>query len=120
MRWRLFDFLSLAAALALVGLFSAYAYQDHGSGSQLEISSPQGRWLYPLDREARVSIQGPLGRTEVAIEGGRARVLDSPCPEKLCIAAGAVSLPGAWIACLPNQVFLRVLGNDEKIDAISF
>jgi len=52
-----------------------------------------------------------------------ARVLESPCPLKLCVAAGLASRPGQVVACLPNRVALRVLGaeadsRERGVDAV--
>jgi hypothetical protein len=66
-------------------------------------------------------VKGPLGETVVVISGGKARVEDSPCPDKLCVHMPAISKPGQWIACLPNRVFVRVRGSSgEKIDDLSY
>jgi len=49
----------------------------------------------------------------VEIRGGTVRVIDSPCPDKICIAAGAISRTGQFIACLPNRVSIALEGRDE-------
>ncbi len=36
------------------------------------------------------------------------------------ITMGAIERPGAWVACLPNRVFLRVLGTDASTDALTY
>jgi hypothetical protein len=77
--------------------------------------------VYPLGADRTVTVSGPLGDTVVEIRGGQARVLSSPCAEKICVRSGAIARPGQWIACLPNRVFLDVQGHARRsADAISF
>jgi hypothetical protein len=82
------------------------------------ISDGKDEWLYPLDASRDVEVPGPLGTTVVEIKDGNARVLDSPCPNKTCIAAGEISLNGQWLACLPNRVFVRIEGGPSDGDTV--
>ncbi len=120
-RLRLFDYLTFLLSAAVIAGVSVYAYSGQSLPGAVRIDSPKGEWIYPLDRAARVDVPGPLGITEVVIEGGTVRVVDSPCTEKICIKTGPVSATGAWIACLPNRVFVRVEGRSgQDIDATAF
>jgi hypothetical protein len=121
MKLRLFDYIVLLLALGAIAAVSLYAYSGSSQPESVRIQGGEGEWIYPLDQDTRVLVRGPLGVTEVVIAGGAVRVIDSPCAEKICIITGAVSRPGAWIACLPNQVFVRVTGKDEQgVDATAF
>lgn len=64
--------------------------------------------VVPLDEDRIINVPGPLGKTTVEIKGGRVRVLDSPCPNKICISQGWVERPGETIVCLPNRVSITV------------
>ena len=121
MRLRLFDYLSFAVAIAVVVAFSVYAYRGGEQGAQVRIQSQSGVYLYPLDGTRRLVVDGPLGSTEILIGSGGVTVLDSPCRDRICIAAGKATMSGEWIACLPNRVFLRVEGTDDTpVDAQTF
>ena len=75
---------------------------------------------YPLDRDRTVEIAGPLGTTVIRIEGGRAKVIASPCPHKLCIRMGDIGSEGGIIACVPNEVVISVGdGTRSDLDAVS-
>lgn len=41
---------------------------------------------------------------------------ESDCPDKICIHAGRLSMPGESAACLPNQIFLKIVSKDNKSD----
>lgn len=54
-----------------------------------------------------VRVAGPLGETVVEIRNCSARVVDSPCREKVCVKMGWVRAPGDWVACVPNGVVVQ-------------
>ncbi len=107
--------LSLAVLLASILLVK----QGKGAEKLLVIGSPEGEFVYPLSKDAVYKIQGALGISEIVISGGKARFLDSPCPSKTCVMTGELSEPGQWAACLPNEIFIRVEGKDEGLDAVA-
>lgn len=118
--FRVIDIAAIALSLAVVVVFSAYAYGDRGTGTLVQIDAVDGTWVYPLEQERVVTVEGPVGDVIVRIGGGSARVIEADCRDKLCVTMGAISRPGAWVACLPNHVFVRVLGTDAGTDAIAY
>jgi hypothetical protein len=121
-RLKAFDFVIALAATALVAATAVLAYGPGGGQDSLVIKGVQGEWVYPLAADRDIEVQGPLGSTIVEIRDKQAFIEDSPCPNKTCIAAGAISKPGQWVACLPNEVVLRVEGRraDAGVDATVF
>ncbi len=114
--------LDIVIALATAGAVAFAALSAYGPGSGQEsavLKGKGGEWVYPLSTDREVRVAGPLGETVVLIRGRSVRIIDSPCPNKTCIAAGAIDRPGQWLACLPNQVFVSVEGRrkDDGIDA---
>jgi hypothetical protein len=107
-----FDFLALGIAAAFT-VFSAVAVYARSSDAadQVVLRSSGGKvWVYPLDAEETVEVQGPLGDTVVRISGRRAWVASSPCNNQTCVAAGHITAQGQWVACLPNSVFFSIEG----------
>jgi len=96
---------------------SAWAVAGRRGAETLLVSAGGREYAYPLDRDARLEFDGPLGTTVVSVEKGAARVVSSPCENQLCVSSGAVSRRGQWIACLPNAVLLRVGGASADVDA---
>jgi len=79
-------------------------------------------FVAPLDREQRVELDGPLGITVLEIKKGAVRIISSPCSRKICINMGAIDQTGDLIACIPNQLVIRIEGKnkeDEEYDFIS-
>lgn len=111
----------LIALFAIVSVLSiAYARKGNAERAQLRITSSAAEYVYPLDADGRHSIPGDIGDSVIAIKDGAAYFEDSPCPNKTCATCAPISHNGEWIACLPNQIFIRVEGNKEDVDGMSF
>ena len=99
-------------------------------GQQWIERAPQGRYVriatmkgnhdqvvqnVPLDAdvERTIAVQGPLGVTRIEICGNSARVVSSPCPDKICVRMGWLSRVGEYAACIPNRVVVTVETSDE-------
>lgn len=108
----------VALILALAIASGIAIYGGRNGTVHLEIESPEGQWVYDLDTDRTVSVPGPLGETMVEIREGTARIVESPCPNQTCVAAPAVSHKGEWNACLPNEVIIRVAGEDTADDGL--
>lgn len=120
---RPYDYVILAVAALVVSLFSVYAVGRGGPAQSVEIRSDEGDFVYPLNQDRHIHVEGPLGHSDIVIENGAVRFLDSPCRDKICVAAGELSRSGEWAACLPNRVFVSVTGtqpDESPIDATAF
>ena len=97
-----------------VTVFSSFAAYVKPSNTLMVLIEGQGqRWIYPLDAEETVTVRGPMGDTVIRIHNNEAWVESSPCDNQTCIGMGHVDYNGAWVACLPNNVFFMIEGSDE-------
>jgi hypothetical protein len=116
-----FDLIPLVLALLVTVSFSVYAYGYRSEGGDLVIETADEQWIYPLDDDRTVEIEGPIGVTVIKIDEGTAWVVSSPCRDKICTASAPILNTGQWIACMPNQVFLRIESTDNaEVDATTF
>jgi hypothetical protein len=48
---------------------------------------------------------------------------ESDCPDKICVKTGSISSIGQTVACLPNEIFMKIApikdDNDNDIDIIA-
>ena len=89
----------------------------------VEIKDAKNQYLLPLSAEEELHVFGPVGQTVIRVSGGGVRVVSSDCQDKICIAMGEVRDISGWIACLPNRVFIHVIGitgKEDKVDAGAF
>jgi len=84
-----------------------------GGAPMIVIISNSREWTFPLDATGSVDVPGPLGTTKVVFGGGMVHIDFSPCPTESCVAMGGISRVGQWLACLPNQVLVRIKGNGD-------
>ena len=64
-------------------------------------------------------VKGPLGLTKVEVKKGRARIVRSPCKNKVCIKSGYIRYADRLAACIPNRVVVRIVGETHRgVDAV--
>jgi hypothetical protein len=114
MKLKALDLAAIVLSLAAVAVFSIGAYGG-GDAGQVVVEASGARFRFPISTDRVERFAGPRGDTIVAISGGTARVLDSPCPDKICVAAGSISRTGQFIACLPNRVSITLEGHDAPV-----
>ena len=115
------DYVTLVLAAGLVAAISAAVYGGAAERTTVRITAPSAEYLFASTAEERVTVRGPLGETVIEVGGGGARVLSSPGIRQICVRAGHVSRSGAWLACLPNRVFVSIeSAREAAIDARSY
>ncbi|MDR0551490.1 MAG: NusG domain II-containing protein [Spirochaetaceae bacterium] len=102
--------LGLACLLFAASLFAVYGRHNGARlyGAAANIEGEDGKWVYPLDKDAAAAVSGPLGVTTVSVKDGAVSIIESPCKNQTCVMAGAIAGHGQWIACLPNRVLITV------------
>jgi len=73
----------------------------------------------PLGTDTELTINGAIGESRLAVDQGRIRFIDSPCPGRYCIHSGWLSRTGQVAACLPNGIVVEILGEEREYDAIN-
>ena len=73
----------------------------------------------PLDQDQKIHVKGPLGLTEIEVKNGHARIIRSPCKNKVCIKSGYIRYADRLAACIPNRVVIRIVGKSHRgVDAV--
>lgn len=115
------DLVVIAAAALLVGASWATLWHGGGPAEYLQVSIPGAPpEQHVLAKDAVLEVGGRLGTSRLEIRDGRARFVDSPCANRLCVHAGWLSRSGQVAACLPNAVVIEIGGSDREFDAISY
>lgn len=65
-----------------------------------------------LTEDRKITIKGAYGDVRLQIKSGRVAVVYAACPNKVCVRTGWRSLAGESIICVPNQVIVRILGEE--------
>jgi hypothetical protein len=75
---------------------------------------------YALSQDQMIDVAGPLGVTKVEIKNGRVMIISSPCPHGTCMHMGDFGSEGGLLACVPNQVVVKVgRERSDGLDAVT-
>ncbi|HDP76833.1 MAG TPA: NusG domain II-containing protein [Mesotoga infera] len=55
----------------------------------------------------------------IKVEKGKISVIDSDCPDKLCVLQGAVDSPNIPIVCVPNRIVIKIPSGRTEVDVIT-
>jgi hypothetical protein len=62
-----------------------------------------------------------LPAVRIAVRGGAVGFVSSDCPDKICIHAGFLSIPGQSAVGLPNRVAVQVAARgEETLDSVAY
>ncbi len=61
-----------------------------------------------FDQDGRYTIPAPLGPVVVQVHNGTIRVVQSSCPDKICVYERPVTPLGGVIVCAPNRLVIQV------------
>ena len=92
---------------------------------------PQGEYLkidmgkqeigsFSLNQNVTKVIEGPVGKTEVIIDSEKVRISKSPCTKKYCIHQGWINQINQSIVCVPNQIYISIIGNQTDYDSLNY
>jgi hypothetical protein len=83
-------------------------------GKSVSVTYQGKTTVYELSTDRIIDFDGKIS---VEIKGGKVRVGESDCPSKTCVARGEISSAGETIVCLPNDLVVRISG--DEIDAVT-
>lgn len=78
----------------------------------LTYGEPQQTVELPLDENRVYHQDTGLLTVHIQVQNGRARFVDSPCPDHICEGYGWLSKDGDWAACLPARASLMVCADE--------
>jgi len=53
------------------------------------------------------------------VNNSKVRVIESTCPDKLCVKTGWINTPGIPIVCVPNKTMIIIESKDSEMDLIT-
>lgn len=68
--------------------------------------------VLPLDRDDALVVHGRVGEVRLEVKAGAVRVTQSSCRNKVCVGMGAKGHRGEVIACVPNELIVRIVGGE--------
>lgn len=104
------DWLVMLAGLAAVA--AAVPLLWRSGSAELAVVKRDGVVVaeLPLTQARTLDVAGPLGRTVIEVQPGRARVVADPGPRQYCVLQGWLTRPNSIAICAPNHVSLQLAG----------
>ena len=63
-------------------------------------------------------IKTEYGQNNIIVKNEQIAVEEADCPDQVCRQVGFVHQPHESIVCLPNHLYIEIVGNVEKTDDI--
>ena len=118
-RWDKF----LVIGLLMLALLCFGILRYRAGGTSVVVVQVDGQEVMrrSLANDGLFSVEGPLGITQIEITDKRVRVVDSPCPRRICVDTGWIDKSYQTIICAPNRVVisLRSSRDNDKLDGIT-
>jgi hypothetical protein len=110
----------LLAGAGIVVALTAWAWGGGRGDTAIIRAAGQIVQTVALTQPRTLTVDGPLGATQIEIEPGRARVASDPSPRQLCVKQGWLTQSGQAALCLPNQVSLEIRGRTSAYDTLGY
>ena len=103
---------SLSVGVVLAALLAPALARPPGDGPLRAIVTVDRAEVavLPLDHDGEATVHGRIGDVTLAVRDRTIRVSASTCPQHVCMASGAKGRAGDLIACVPNQLLVRIVG----------
>lgn len=115
----------MAFVIACASAWGFLAFRvSAGAKAIVYIADAKYAW-YDLSGEKRqVDLPTRIGPVRLEVGGGAARVLSSPCPNKICVKTGKAAHVHDEIVCVPAHLLVVIEGPESGtkagVDAITY
>ncbi|MDP4094145.1 MAG: NusG domain II-containing protein [Bacillota bacterium] len=75
--------------------------------------------LDALKSPLRIQVSGDYHEVILA-EKGRIRFEDADCPDRICVKTGWLTKVGESASCVPNRVMIKIKGESQKVDGVTY
>lgn len=104
----------LLLCLGALGLVFARSFSSPAVTARISVD---GECVKVIDLRAvtlpyEFEISTAHGRNLVRVEHGRIAVIESDCPEQICVRQGYVQESGVPIVCLPHRLVIELEGDE--------
>ena len=109
------DIFLVAVLLLLGGALALFLWLTRQTGGTVSVQM-DGKTVMELPlNEDRSLVLGEGAHTNtLVIEGGKARVVEASCPDRICVGHGAIQYAGESIVCLPHRLVITVRGGEDN------
>ncbi len=117
---RLLDLIILIIVLFITIFLSVFLFSQNFESHNFIVGVDGKEYIYSLDKDMEYNVKDDV---VIKVENGTAFFVSSSCPNKNCIKAGKLSFNNAFISCLPEKVYIKLIPKNrdkEGVDSASF
>ena len=110
------DCILLVGILFIVGvLFSFWFFSFKKEGKKAVVYHGENIILtLDLYKKQRVTVNGDISKVIIEVNYGNVSVVESGCPNQICVHTGEKSKEHDVITCLPNRITIVITGGDSN------
>lgn len=109
--------LLLVAVIFIIALFWSQCNRRKDTEPQsLRIVTAHADDTISLFRDTVITLE----HLTIEISSARAAITQSDCPTQQCVQRGYITTPGQMSACMPNGIWIEILGSEKITDVISY
>lgn len=118
------DIILILVVAILIGQFLLInKFFNKEKGDRVEIYVKNELYgTYPLNKDRKITIKDKDNLNVLSIHSNGIEMIESNCPDKVCVKTGFINKPGQSIVCLPHKVNVIIVSDDEskkEFDAIA-
>jgi hypothetical protein len=110
----------LLVVFAAFFAFEKYALSNNKISSVIIRSDGEIIKNIPITNNGEYIIKSKEGELTCIIKDQKVEVVESTCPDKLCMKQGWISKQGESIICLPNRISITIVGGNKAIDSTTY
>jgi len=113
------------SAMVLVGILGFNFYKNtHKGVRKIAVIKKDNEIIRTIDLDnvenpERITVEGKYTDI-ILVEKGRIRFENADCPDLVCVKTGWLSEKGDLAVCLPNQTIIKIEGETEEVDGITY
>ncbi|WP_185903644.1 NusG domain II-containing protein [Hathewaya massiliensis] len=118
--------ISFVVVVFLLSLASMVFYKSGKDRNLIAVVEKEGKEVYrfnitKFEGEKEIKVELHKGEYNlVEIQKGRIRFKDANCSDKVCVRSGWLSRKGDMSICLPHRIAIKILGEKEDLDEVTY
>ena len=94
---------------------------EHAAFASIYVNGEHYDTVALTEEEYEIEIRSERGYNRLKVSDYGIEMVESDCPDHICIGFGHIHSVNEKIVCLPNRIFVEVLGadNEEGVDAVA-
>jgi len=110
------DILLVAVIFAIALFWSQCNRESNTEPQSLRIVTAHTDDTISLFRDTVITMEHLV----IEVRNGSAAITGSDCPTQQCVRTGYISAVNQMSACMPNRIWIEILGSKKTTDVISY